>query len=101
MEILEYVVFWHWWVAAIIFISIEIFAPSMVTLWFGIAAALVGVISYMFPDFSWQYQFIVWSILSLLTVVGWHFYRKSNPPRETDQPTLNKRGEQYLSLIHI
>jgi membrane protein implicated in regulation of membrane protease activity len=34
-------------------------------------------------------------VLSVGAVVGWRIYHKAHPT-ETDLPTLNRRGEQYI-----
>jgi len=96
MEMLDQIVFWHWFVLALVLIVFEIFSMSMFALFIAIAAAIVGVISFLIPDMSWHAQFILWSVLSVLSVIGWHFYRKNNPAAKTDQPALNRRGQQYV-----
>lgn len=99
MELFSDMVFWHWFVIAIILIVAEIFTMSMFALFVAIAAVLVGITSWIFPDFPVEAQFIAWSVLSLLSLVVWHFYRKANPPAETDQPSLNRRGTQYVDRV--
>ncbi len=41
---LETIEFWYWWVAAIVFVVIEIFAPGTVALWMGVSAGVVGLL---------------------------------------------------------
>lgn len=96
MEFLNDMVFWWWWVIAIILIVVEVMTMTMFALFISITAAIVGVVSWIFADLTWSSQFILWSLLSLASIVGWHFYRKVNPQKETDQPALNKRGHQYV-----
>ncbi len=38
MEFLEQAEFWHWWIAAILFLVLETFAPGAIFLWMGVAA---------------------------------------------------------------
>lgn len=87
--------FWYWWVAAVIFIVIEIFAPGAVFLWMGIAAGLVGLLLYALPATPWEQQFLIFAVLSVAAMVGWRFYQRRHPI-ESDQPTLNRRGAQYV-----
>jgi membrane protein implicated in regulation of membrane protease activity len=95
MNFLEHVEFWHWWIAAVVFVIIEVFVPGAVVVWLGIAAGVVGLILLVLPQTSWEVQFLVWSVLSVGAVVGWRLYLKRHPT-ETDLPTLNRRGEQYV-----
>ncbi|MDJ0608768.1 MAG: NfeD family protein [Kiloniellales bacterium] len=91
----EEIQFWHWWIAALLFVLAEVFAPGAVLVWLGAASAVVGLILLVFPETSWQMQFLIWGVLSVTSVVlSRHYLRKH--PIETDRPTLNRRGEQYL-----
>ncbi len=87
--------FWHWWVLAFALIVIEMVLPSFFALWLSISAAFTGVILFLFPDLSWQNQVIIFSILSIVSILFWLFYYKKRPI-ETDEPLLNRRGQQYV-----
>jgi len=89
---------WHWWVLAVALIVLEVFAPGAVFIWMGVAAAVVGVILLIAPDMGWEYQFMVFSILSVVSIAAWKVYQRKHPT-ETDRPTLNRRGEQYVGRI--
>ena len=93
--ILEQLDYWHWWIIGIILIILELFAPGAFFLWMGIAAGLVGLILVLVPEMTWQYQFIVFAVVSVVSIVVWRNYLKKHPT-ETDRPTLNMRGEQYV-----
>ena len=95
MEYLDQIEFWHWWVATVALIVIEALAPGAIFMWLGVSAAVVGAVLLLAPDLSWEYQVLIFAVLSVATVVGWRIYHKSHPT-ETDLPTLNRRGEQYI-----
>ncbi len=97
MEIPEFE-FWYWWVAAAIFVVIEVFAPGIFFLWFGISAAIVGVASLLVPGLGWQYEILIFGVLSIMSAVGARMYLKQRPI-DSDQPTLNRRGEQLIGRI--
>ncbi len=94
----EEIEFWHWWIAAIVLIVVEVFAPGTVALWMGVSAAVVGLLLLAIPDLTWQTQFLVFAILSVATVIGWRTYQLRYPT-VSDQPTLNRRGEQYVGRV--
>jgi membrane protein implicated in regulation of membrane protease activity len=98
MEYLTQLDFWHWWVVAFVFLIIEVFAPGVVFLWLAIAAGLVGFLLLALPETSWQIQLIVWAVLSVVAVSSDHAYLKRRPI-ESDQPALNRRGEQYVGRM--
>ena len=98
MEFLETIEFWHWWVAAVVLIIVEALAPGAIFLWLGVSAAVVGAILLAAPEMSWEYQVLTFAVLSVGSVIGWRAYHKSHPT-ETDLPTLNRRGEQYVGRV--
>lgn len=92
---MEELLFWHWWILAGILMVLEIVAPGVFLLWLGIAAAVTGLVAYVVPGLAWQWEALIFAVLSILTVWGWRSYQRRNPT-ETDLPTLNRRGEQYV-----
>jgi membrane protein implicated in regulation of membrane protease activity len=96
--ILEQLDYWHWWVIGIILIIFELFLPGAFFLWMGIAAALVGLILVIVPTLAWQYQIILFAILSIVSIVVWRMYLIKHPT-QSDKPTLNMRGEQYVGRV--
>ncbi|MDX1698493.1 MAG: NfeD family protein, partial [Thiohalobacterales bacterium] len=46
-------------------------------------------------ELGWQYQLLIFSGLSVISIALFRRYQRRNPP-VTDQPALNRRGEQYI-----
>lgn len=90
--------YWHWWIFAVVLIIFEIFAPTFFALWLAIAAFLTGLALYLMPELQWQSQILMFAVLSVISIIVWRKYYIKNPI-ETDQPMLNRRGEQYLGRI--
>jgi membrane protein implicated in regulation of membrane protease activity len=95
---LEGIEFWYWWIAGIAFVVIEIFAPGFVFLWLGVAAGIVGLLLLAVPSMSWELQFLIFAVLSVAAVAGSRLYLRRHPTK-SDHPTLNRRGEQYVSRV--
>ncbi len=87
--------FWYWWVAGLTFLAIEVFMPGAFFLWMGIAAGVVGGALLANPDLSLETQLLAFAVLSVAAVVGWRIYLRKNPP-QSDEPSLNRRGAQYI-----
>ena len=98
MELLANIEFWHWWVAGVALIIVEALAPGAIFLWLGVSAGVVGAILLAAPGLSWEYQVLIFAVLSVGSVIGWRAYHKRHPT-ETDLPTLNRRGEQYVGRV--
>lgn len=98
MEILSGINYWHWLIIGIVLLSLEMVFGAYYFLWMGIAAGIVGVIMFFVPSLPWLAQVIIFTVLSLTSFVLFKLYQKRNPVI-SDQPTLNKRGQQYVGRI--
>ena len=90
--------FWYWWVLGLILLILEVFAPGAFFLWMGISAGVVGVIAWLVPSLSIEWQMLIFTVIAIVSVVGWRAYIRKNPV-VTDQPALNRRGEQYVGRV--
>jgi membrane protein implicated in regulation of membrane protease activity len=87
--------YWHWWILAGILLIIEVAAPSFFFLWLSIAAGITGLVLLAAPELGWEYQILLFSVLSVLSLTAFKRYQRANPVI-SDQPALNRRGEQYI-----
>ena len=92
---LSLITFWHWWILALLLVILEALAPGVIFLWMGIAAGVNGLILLAFPDMAWQQQFFAFAGLSLASVFAGRMWLHRHPT-QSDHPTLNRRGEQYV-----
>ena len=85
---------WLWFALAVVLMLLETIVPGVHFLWFGISAAVVGLIGLAAP-LAWQWQVIAFALISVATVF---WVRKSTNPdvAKTDEPVLNVRGAQYI-----
>jgi inner membrane protein len=68
--------YWVWLVCGTVMLVIEILAPHFVTLWFGMAALITGVVAYWVGGTAIQLTvFAVSSIISFS--IGWFWLRKN------------------------
>ncbi|MCW8917954.1 MAG: NfeD family protein [Gammaproteobacteria bacterium] len=86
---------WHWWILAVALLVLEAFAPGTFFMWMGISAAVVGLLVLIAPATGWEYQVFIFAVLSVASIVVWRAYFRRHPV-VTDQPTLNRRGAQYV-----
>ena len=94
--------FWYWWVFAVLLGVVEIIAPGFFFLWLALAAAVVGVVLLLFPELTWQGQFVAFAVLSVASVVAWYFISRRRPQQPTDAPSLNQRCTSYVGQsVHL
>ena len=90
--------YWHWWLFAVVLFIIEVILPGTFFLWMGVSAIAVGALAFILPDMATSTEIIIFAILSVVSVVAWRKYQKNNPAK-TEQPTLNRRGAQYVGRV--
>lgn len=66
---------WHWLAFGLVLIIAEMFLATFASLWFGTAAILVAILSWLFP-LSQFAQIIIWLILSVVLVIAWFKFVK-------------------------
>jgi len=90
---------WHWFGLSVVLFIIEVtVATGGFLLWLGISAALVGVLVWFFPHILWYQQLLFFSAGAIASSIGWWLYLRKHPLKTT-QPSLNRRGEQYIGRI--
>jgi len=92
MEFINNIEFWHWWVAAAVFIVIEMLDGSGHFIWLGISAAIVGCCM------SWQVEMFLFAAISIGSIFAWKAYKRKNPDVDA-YPTLNRRGTNHIGRI--
>ena len=95
MEWINDIIFWHWLILAVALIILEMLMPGAYFLWMGIAASAVGGAMFIFPGMPFLIQILFFAVLSVITVLIYKAHRKNNLV-VTDEPALNRRGEQYI-----
>jgi membrane protein implicated in regulation of membrane protease activity len=92
------IVFWNWWVIALILLVIELLAPGFYFLWMAASGFVTGLLLWLMPALDIKLQIFIFSVLSIVAVIAWKLYGKKHPIT-TDHPLLNKRGQQYIGRV--
>jgi hypothetical protein len=88
---------WAWIIAGAILLALELAMPGAFMMWLGLAAALVGVISFA-VDWSWQSQGIAFAVFALASVPLWRrFARKVE--HDPKAPFLNRRTQEMVGRV--
>ena len=87
--------FWYWWVAAVALVILEILVPGTFFLWMGVSAAVTGAILWVTPTMEWEWQFFLFAILSVVSIVLWRVRQRTHPTVSED-PNVNQRTKRYI-----
>ncbi|NOZ42878.1 MAG: NfeD family protein [Alphaproteobacteria bacterium] len=87
--------YWTWFIAALVLLGLEMTIPGVIFIWMAIAGVIIGGIMLALPDLSWEIQFILFAIFSIISVFTGRSFLNRNPT-ESDDITLNQRGLKYV-----
>jgi membrane protein implicated in regulation of membrane protease activity len=95
--LLEMLGIWAWFIAGVVLMIAEVFAPGAFLLWLGLAAFLVGILCFV-VDWSWQAQFIAFAVFAVAAVP---LYRRIGRQADdtSDQTFLNRRTEALVGRV--
>ncbi|WP_294955121.1 NfeD family protein [Sulfurovum sp.] len=86
----QYIAWWHWIILGILFIIIEMGTGTFITLGFGVAAVIVGLLELLF-GMNFLVQVSLWLLLSVAIIAFLFKYFKK-------QPTVSSSGQSDQGL---
>ena len=88
---------WVWIIAGAILLALELAVPGAFMMWLGIAATLVGAVSFV-VTWSWQWQCVAFAVFALASVPLWRRFAPQVAPA-SEAPMLNRRTEALVGRI--
>ena len=86
---------WFWFVLTLVLFGLEMLVPGVIFMWLAFAAIVVGGVVLIDPAMGWEIQFIIFSVLGIISVYSGRTYLKKNPIVSEDE-NLNDRGARYV-----
>jgi len=84
---------WNWLIFGFILMALELAAPGVFLFWLGLAALLVGLLSFVITP-SWQTQLLMFAVFAVAAVPLWRrFALKST---SLSNPFLNRRTDALV-----
>ncbi|MBS9721020.1 NfeD family protein [Tianweitania sp. BSSL-BM11] len=94
---------WSWILLGMILLGLEIAVPGVYLLWSGIAALIIGAVSFPLWDtalWTWHVQVVLFLVLSLLAAfIGTRYVGIYDT--QSDEPLLNRPGIQLIGRTAI
>jgi len=89
---------WNWLIFGFILMALETLAPGVFLFWFGLAALLVGLVSFaMHP--SWQTQLLMFAVFAVAAVPLWRRLAQSRNRASDSNPFLNRRADALVGRV--
>ena len=99
-EFLQDLNFWDWLALGTVLLILEVFGAGGYLLWVGLAALIVGGLTFLAPELPWTLQLPLFGVLAILTAVFW-WRRQRGTGESGDQPNLNRRGHELIGRTFI
>jgi membrane protein implicated in regulation of membrane protease activity len=90
---------WKWIILGAILLGLELAAPGAFMMWLGLSALLVGILSFIWSDLSWQWQGVAFAVFAVASIPLWRrFAHNVEPPEE--RPYLNRRADAMIGQTY-
>ena len=85
---------WNWLIFGFILMALELAAPGVFLFWLGLAALLVGLLSFAIT-LSWQTQLLMFAVFSVAAVPLWRRFALQSSA-SLSNPFLNRRTDALV-----
>jgi membrane protein implicated in regulation of membrane protease activity len=89
---------WNWLIFGVILMALELLAPGVFLFWFGLAALLVGLASFVFAP-SWELQILMFALFAAAAVPLWRRIARSTAVPNATNPFLNRRSAGLVGRV--
>ena len=89
---------WNWLIFGLLLMALELLAPGVFLFWLGLAALLVGLLSFAINP-SWQLQILMFAVFAAAAVPAWRYFAKSASSHSVSNPFLNKRADALVGRV--
>jgi membrane protein implicated in regulation of membrane protease activity len=89
---------WNWLIFGFILMALEVAAPGIFLFWLGLAALLVGLVSFAIHP-SWQTQLLMFAVFAAAAVPVWRRLARSDTSVSASNPFLNKRADALVGRV--
>jgi membrane protein implicated in regulation of membrane protease activity len=94
----EQLLFWHWWIAGVVLVTVEAFFPGAFFLWIGVSALVVGTILWLAPGLGLLAQVSLFTVIAIGSVLAWRRFRPGKTTHSAPSG-LNERGHSYSGRV--
>ena len=89
---------WNWLVVGLLLMGLELLAPGVFLFWLGLAALLVGLLSFAIHP-SWQLQILMFAVFAAAAVPLWRRVARKRAAVSNSNPFLNKRADALVGRV--
>lgn len=88
---------WFWLSLGGVLLAAEMLGAGGYLLWSGVAALLVGALIWLLPALSWEWQGVIFAVLTVVVAYLWWYWLRRRPAAASGgSPVLNQRNRQLI-----
>ena len=89
---------WNWLIFGFILMALELAAPGVFLFWLGLAALLVGLVSFVVNP-GWQTQLLMFAVCAACAVPAWRRLARTSRKADDGNAFLNRRAEALVGRV--
>jgi membrane protein implicated in regulation of membrane protease activity len=89
---------WNWLILGLLLMALELLAPGVFLFWLGLAALLVGLLSFVLHP-AWQTQILMFALSAAAAVPLWRHLARRNSAVSVSNPFLNRRSDALVGRV--
>jgi membrane protein implicated in regulation of membrane protease activity len=89
---------WNWLIFGFILMALEVVAPGVFLFWLGLAALLVGLLSFVLNP-HWQVQLLMFAVFAAAAVPVWLRLARGRGAGSESNPFLNRRAAALVGRV--
>ena len=89
---------WNWLIFGVVLMALELLAPGVFLFWLGLAAFLVGLLSFLLHP-AWQSQILMFAVFAAAAVPLWRRLARGSGSASPSHPFLNRRAEALVGRV--
>src|SRR6266581_6753035 len=89
---------WNWLIFGVLLMALELIAPGVFLFWLGLAALLVGFVSFGLHP-SWQSQLLMFAVFAACAVPVWLRLARGSGASSESSPFLNRRSAALVGRV--
>lgn len=88
---------WFWLSLGGVLLAAEMLGAGGYLLWSGVAALLVGALIWLLPTLTWEWQGVIFAVLTVVVAYLWWYWLRRRPAAVSGgSPVLNQRNRQLI-----
>ncbi|MDP8727968.1 NfeD family protein [Serratia marcescens] len=88
---------WFWLSLGGVLLAAEMLGAGGYLLWSGVAALLVGALIWLLPTLTWEWQGVIFAVLTVVVAYLWWYWLRRRPaPASGGSQVLNQRNRQLI-----